>query len=138
MSILYADRDPEILPGAPLPLTGYRQRDRENARKKGKMESSILSVCKKNPMAQAAFDMGYNQGLQKGCEFSLKDAYAASLLAANEVYRFGRKRNKRLLKKTDEIVVHRLTTEELIDEVFERFGIRIDFNAPFDRVEDAE
>lgn len=128
------DTIPDILPGAPLIPTGNRQQDRKNRRYQEKLEEKILAACKANPMVQSAFDMGYNQGLSRGCEFSLKDAYAATLLAANEVYKFGKKRNNRLVKKADEIVVNRLTTEDLVDEVFRRFGIMIDFREPFDRV----
>ena len=132
------DLEVDILPGAPLPPSNNRQQDRKNQRLKQKLEEKILAACRSNPLTQSAYDMGYNQGLQRGCEFSLKDAYAASLLAANEVYRFGKKRNRRLLKAIDRIVINRMTTEDLIDEVFQRFGIRIDFSEPFERVVDVD
>lgn len=126
-----------ILPGAPIPYTGSRQRDRQNQRLKQKLEEKILAACRANPMTKAAYDMGYNQGLQRGCEFSLKDGYAAALLAMQDLGRYGRKRGKRLLKRIDWYVINRLTTEELVDEVLARIGVKIDFAEPFERVVDA-
>ena len=132
------DEYDDLLPGAPLPMTGNRQYDRKRKRMLEEMETRIENACKADYLCQAAYNMGFNRGLQRGNEFALKDGYAAALLAANEVYRFGKKRNGRLLKAMDAIVVNRLTTEELIDEVFRRFGIKIDFADPFDRVQEVE
>lgn len=124
----------DILPGAPLPYTPNRQQHRQNMRLKQKLEDKILAACKANPMTQAAYDMGYNQGLQRGCEFSLKDGYAAALLAMQDLGRYGKKRGRRLLKRIDWYVINRLTTEELVDEVLARIGVKIDFAEPFERV----
>lgn len=128
----------DLLPGAPLQMTGNRQYDRKRKRMLEEMETRIENACKADYLCQAAYNMGFNRGLQRGNEFALKDGYAAALLAASEVYRFGNKRNGRLLKAMDTIVVNRLTTEDLIDEVFRRFGIKIDFADPFDRVQEVE
>lgn len=128
----------EILPGAPLPLTGVRQQDKHNLRIKEKMEAMILSACKTSPMTQAAYNMGYNQGMQRGAEFSLKDGYAAAILAMQDLGRYGKKRGNRLLKRIDWYVVNRLTTEELVDEVLARVGVKIDFEEPFERVVDVD
>ena len=128
----------DLLPGAPLPMTGNRQYDRKRKRMLEEMETRIENACKADYLCQAAYNMGFNRGLQRGNECALKDGYAAALLAANEVYRFGMKRNGRLLKAMDTIVVNRLTTEDLIDEVLRRFGIKIDFADPFDRVQEVE
>ena len=130
------DRNYEFLTGVPYVPTGNRQKDRQNMRLKQKLEEQILAACKTNQMAQAAFDMGYNQGLHRGTEFSLKDGYAAALLAMKDLGKFGKKRSNRLLKRIDWYVVNRLTTEQLIDEVFERVGVKIDFAEPFERVVD--
>lgn len=127
-----------ILPGAPLPYTPNRQQHRHNMRLKQKLEEKILAACRANPMTKAAYDMGYNQGLQRGCEFSLKDGYAAALLAMKDLGRYGKKRGKRLLKKIDWYVINRLTTEELVDEVLARIGVKIDFAEPFERVVDID
>ena len=128
----------DILPGAPLVPTGNRQLDRKRARIKADMEDRIRKSFKVNHMAEAAYSMGYNEGLKRGTEFSLKDGYAAALLAMKEIGKYGSQRSRRLLKAIDEIVVNRLTTEELIDEVFERLGVRINFSDPFDRIMEVE
>ena len=126
----------DLLPGAPLPMTGNRQYDRKRKRMLEEMETRIENACKADYLCQAAYNMGFNRGLQRGNEFALKDGYAAALLAASEVYRFGKKRNGRLLKAMDAIVVNRLTTEELIDEALQKAGVEINFAEPFERVQE--
>lgn len=64
--------------------------------------------------------------------------YAAFILAMRKCHRFGRFRCKRILKSADWEVVNALTTEELIDKVFEEIGLVLDFDDPFDRIKEVE
>ena len=73
----------DLLPGAPLPMTGNRQYDRKRKRMLEEMEPRIENACKADYLCQAAYNMGFNRGLQRGNEFALKDGYAAALLTAN-------------------------------------------------------
>lgn len=102
------------------------------------LESKIRAACKTNPMTESAYNMGYNEGMQRGLRFMAKDCYCAALLAMRDIDKYGHKRGLRLLKVMDDIIVTRLTTEELIDKLLEEMRIDFDFDEPFDRVREKE
>lgn len=60
------------------------------------------------------------------------------LLAAQEVYGFGHKRAWRLLKRADEIICTALDSEEVIQEVWARMGLEINFREGVDRIREVE
>ena len=60
------------------------------------------------------------------------------LLAAQEVYGFGHKRAWRLLKRADEIICTVLDSEEVIQEVWARMGLEINFREGIDRIREVE
>lgn len=128
----------EIKPGAPLPLTGNRQQDRRMKRIQEDLEAKIRAACKTSPMTESAYQMGYNEGMQRGLRFMAKDCYCAALLAMRDISRYGHKRGLRLLKVMDNIIITRLTTEELIDKLLDEMGIVFDFDDPFDRIREKE
>lgn len=82
---------------------------------------------------QEAYEKGYNEGVKRASDYCLKDAYAAFLMAAHDVFGFGRERCRRLLYAADERVVNSLASEEAINEVFKTVGVAIDFYDP-DRI----
>jgi hypothetical protein len=82
---------------------------------------------------QEAYNKGYNAGVKKASDYCLKDAYAGFLLAAHEVFGFGRDRCRRLLYAADDKVVNSLASDEAIDEVFKTVGVSINFFDP-DRI----
>lgn len=51
---------------------------------------------------------------------------AASCLAARQLYRFGRKRLERMVRKTHELVFDALSAQELIDRLKEETGIDLE------------
>lgn len=67
--------------------------------------------------------------------FITKSCYAAVCLALNELHGFGAKRCEAVLRAADQHMIYSLTSEELIDEVWERIKLRISFDEPFDRIE---
>lgn len=87
-----------------------------------------------------AEEKSYAQGVQAGIENTMKTCYAAICLALNELHGFGTKRCKDVLNAVDEKVVMTLTSDEAIQEVFDRMGLVIRFNAgPLEeRVEERE
>ena len=87
-----------------------------------------------------AEEKSYAQGVQAGIENTMKTCYAAICLALNELHGFGTKRCKDVLNAVDEKVVMALTSDEAIQEVFDRMGLVIRFNAgPLEeRVEETE
>ena len=82
-------------------------------------------------------DKSYKDGYSDGVKSVYTALYAGVCLAANELYGFGEKRCFNLIKRADELVLNRLTTKDLTDEVFERMGLTIDEDAPFDRIQEA-
>ncbi len=82
---------------------------------------------------QEAYENGYNEGVKRASDYCLKDAYAGFLMAAHDVFGFGRERCRRLLYAADERVVNSLASEESIEEVFKTVGVSINFFDP-DRI----
>lgn len=80
---------------------------------------------------------GYKAGSKRKIEPIMKLAYAAAALSLNELHGFSTKRIEAVLKRMDEKIIYALTSDELVDEVMDKFGIEIDFDSPFagDRVE---
>lgn len=124
----------EVLTAPAVGLT--RQQNRRQERMQAKLDAKIRAAMKTNPMMQAAYNMGWNEGSEQASRFTIKDCYAAALLAMEEIGHYKHNGCMRLMRTMDDIVVNRLYTEELIDEVFERLGIRINFREPFDRIEE--
>lgn len=77
-----------------------------------------------------AYQKGYKEGVDRATDFCLKDAYAAFLLAAHEVFGFGRDRCRRLLYAADEKVATSLSSNEAVEEVFKSIGVSINFYDP--------
>lgn len=76
-----------------------------------------------------AEERAYHDGVQAGIENTMKTCYAAICLALNELHGFGTKRCKDVLNAVDEKVVMALNSDEAIQEVFDRMGLVIRFNA---------
>jgi hypothetical protein len=77
------------------------------------------------------------EGYQMGVESAVIQCYAALCLALNETFGFGRERVLRALKAVDEKVIFAIDSAEMCEEVFKRFGIRMDFSQGMDRVQEA-
>lgn len=91
----------------------------------------------KDGLTKKDMDKEYEQGYRAGEIEAIKTIYAALCLGAHEVAGFGHKRLKELLRATDRHVLESVTSEEIMDEVFAKFGLTLNFGDPFDRVEDA-
>ena len=78
---------------------------------------------------------GFDAGFKAAGQPMVKTCYAAACLAAHEKFGFGKKRCLRLLRSLDKHVVDTLTSVEAIEEVYNRVGIHINFNDPFERIE---
>ena len=87
-----------------------------------------LTRIQKNGITIDDLDRAFKEGSEKGQEKATKMCYAGFLLAMHKVYGFGKKRATRLLKAADDAVVYSIDTEEMMDEVYKRFGIVLDFN----------
>ena len=72
--------------------------------------------------------------------YAIKMIFAGMCLAMKEEFGFGTQRIYRMLTATQKYLQPGayFTTAELIDEVLEKTGIRLDFDDPFDMVERIE
>lgn len=78
----------------------------------------------------------YDEGHKVGCENSIKMIYAAVCLALKELYGFGAERCMKVLRSVDDKVLYTLTDEEIIDEVYAKLGITLDFKDPIERLKE--
>ena len=113
--------------------------DRRKAHKQrsGFMRKTIeerKAAIYKNGITKEHLDIEYAAGYKRGEIHTMQMVYAALMLAANDEFGFGANRALKLIKATDKKVLETLTSEELIHEVFERFKIKLDFDAPLERV----
>lgn len=100
----------------------------------------LMNAIAKNGLTVDDLKRCKQEGYQQGVESAVMTCYAAFCLALKEQFGFGRERVLRALKCADEKVVFTLDRYELIDEVFEKIGIKMDFRAalPDDRLQEVE
>ncbi len=96
-------------------------------------DERINAMCR-NGITPKDVDDAYNQGrkdaLHEVSDYCMKDCYAGFLLAAHEVFGFGRKRCRRLLRAADDKICNSLSSDEAIEEVFRKVGVMIAFYDP--------
>jgi hypothetical protein len=101
-----------------------RRRRAENSRYIANMERNGITIEDVNRAANE----GYQQGIAKATEATMKSCYAAMCLALHELHGFGSKRCMQMLNAVDEKVVYALTSEELVEQVFSDLEIEINFS----------
>lgn len=87
---------------------------------------------------QKEYQKGYEAGFHDSGKPIMRTCYAAACLALNDLHRFSRKRCANVLKRLDWHVTNTLSSQEAIDEVYKRMGLHIDFDDPFERVQEVE
>lgn len=85
---------------------------------------------------KAEYDKGYEAGFTAAGEPVIRSCFAATCLALNDLHKFGSGRCAAVLKAVDQYMTQTLTSVEIIDEVYERMKLRLDFKEPFDRVQE--
>lgn len=90
--------------------------------------------------ARGGYEREYERGAKDAERHAIKMIFAGMCLAMKEEFRFGAQRIYRMLTATQKYLQPGayFTTAELIDEVLEKTGIRLDFDDPFDMVERIE
>ena len=81
------------------------------------------------------YELGRMDGYKQGADSASVAIYAAIALAANKLYGFGSKRCKDLIYAVDQLVTYAITSKELADEVYERFGINLCPDDPIERIQ---
>lgn len=118
-----------------------RKAEREQRAEKQRQAAAILATRdleeRKRLLAKAMAD-SEKEARNQAVEYCFHSIYAAVLLAAQEVYGFGHKRAWRLLKRADEIICTVLDSEEVIQEVWARMGLEINFREGIDRIREVE
>ena len=79
------------------------------------------------------------EGWHQGCQYCMKVCYAAAVLAMAKKEGYRHKRNTDMLRLMDEHVCYTLSSDEIIEEAFEKGGVLIDFHEIFtnDRIREA-
>lgn len=77
--------------------------------------------------AEKAYEEGKNAGINGRADALMSTCYAAALLAAHKAFGFGHERCLRFMRAMDYEVVYSLSSMDLVQEVFERLGIKINF-----------
>ena len=83
------------------------------------------------------FQNGYDAGFADAAPAVVKTAYAAICLALQESRGFGQEECADVLQRVDDHILHSLTSAEAIEEVWNKIGLRINFEEPFERIEKA-
>lgn len=108
--------------------------------KRDKAYNAAKARLERNGITFEDLDKAEKDGFAKGYEVAsadtIKACYAAMCLALKEMHGFGRKRCKEMLMAVDNIVLYRLTGDDLIEQVWNDIGIRLEFNDPLNRIEE--
>lgn len=83
------------------------------------------------------YERGFKAGFREAAPATFKAVYAAVCVALHDLHGFGHDRCAKVLMAVDDIVVNALTSEEIIEEVWQKIGLRLNFGEPFDRIEEA-
>lgn len=120
-------------------MTMTRQQRRKLEREKQALIRSGNAFRKTSPMAEEVHRQGYEEGWKAACDFCMRICYAASTLALHDLEGYSTKRNTRFLRLMDRYVTETLTSEEIIEDAFDKAGVSINFKAPFEdeRVQEA-
>lgn len=87
---------------------------------------------------EEAFTQGHNEGFMQAGLSVLRCCYAAICIALHDEFGFGESRCFRALKVVDEKVALALNHEELVDEAFEKTGLTLSLDEPFERIQKRE
>ncbi len=87
---------------------------------------------------EKAFEDGYKKGYHESNFPVVKTIYACICLVLHQLYGFGGKRCVNVLKALDDAFINQLTSEEAINEALEKANVKLNFDEPFDRVEEIE
>jgi hypothetical protein len=78
---------------------------------------------------------GFDAGWKASCDGVVKNIYAAAAMTLRDEFHFDQGQIIRFLQKMDFAVCYTVNTREAMDEVFDKIGIDMQFDAPFDRIE---
>lgn len=117
-----------------------RQQRHKQERAEKKLQIKVDAFRRSNPLAEAAYQQGYEDGWKAACDYCMRTCYAAAVLALHDLEGYGTKRNTRFLRLMDNRVTETLTSEEIMDDALQKAGVAINFKAPFteERIQEVE
>lgn len=83
---------------------------------------------------EESYENGRLEGFKQAAIPIVKSCYAGICTALHDEFGFGTERCYRAIKAVDEKIIYALNHQELVDEVLQKVGLDIEFDAPFDRV----
>ena len=81
------------------------------------------------------YDKGWSAGVKESGKLAYRSIYGALLIVLHDEFGFEKQRLYKLLSQTDQRILESLNHVELVDEAWEKTGLRLNFEAPFDRIE---
>lgn len=126
-------------------MSNRQQRRAANKKKPAYLRESPQELAKKlvkNGITaddlKRNYDTGFADGFKAAGEPIVKGCFAAVCLALNELHGFGKKRCYDVLSAVDRHMLYSLTTDEAIQEVWDKIGLQLLFDEPFDRVQEID
>ena len=114
-------------------------RRQERFQQKKLVTDQILKSFARNGITVEDLDTAYTKGREEGfrqaAEGIVKCCYAGIVLALHDEFGFGETRCYRALKAVDERIIYALNHSEMVEEVLEKTGLRLDLDDPLERVQ---
>ena len=85
---------------------------------------------------QQNYDKGFEAGYKAAAMPVVKSIYAGCCLVLHRKLKFGAKRCGDFLRELDQTLLEMLSGEDAVDEVFHKIHLKMNFNEPFERIED--
>ena len=86
---------------------------------------------------QREYQSGHDEGFSAGVTATGKLTYAAIGIALHDLHGFGHKRILRVLQEVDQHVQMDFSSLDAAEELLEKTGIRLNWNDPIERVQEA-
>ncbi len=113
------------------------QRDEAFRRKKA-VTDQVMKIIERKGITSRDLDEAWAKGREEGLHLAgeniVKCCYAGIILALHDEFGFGENRCYRAIKAVDEKTLYVLNHAELVDEVLEKTGLRLELDDPLERV----
>ena len=107
--------------------------------KKPRYNKQVLHLTPaQEALVNVAIQHNYDLGVQAGKGRAIKTTYAAACRAFCEVFKADGDKMLEAMKTFDEYVITTLSSDEALDEVLEKYGLKITFSDPFSNLEEAQ
>lgn len=120
-------------------ITGMLSRREEAFRRKKTVTDQVMKIIEQNGITAKDLDEAWTRGREEGfrmaAENIVKCCYAGIVLALHDEFGFGESRCFRALKAVDERTIYALNHYEMVDEVLEKTGLKLELDDPLERVQ---